>query len=202
ATSPSAGILGFWFGGDLMTFGDGADAAPAATELVLHVVSPQSEINIANTGTEDATLLLDVLGLDGFALSTPFPQRVPAKGALRPDVATLFPALEDFSAPSHVRVTCKCANAASFSATVIARNGLGTNPSWAVTNGVPSNSTATTLFFPHLVEGTQGAAAWRSNVGLTNLSTTSPNDVVLTFTSESGAIVRTNQLTLPPNGGL
>jgi hypothetical protein len=200
--TPSSGVQGFWFGGDLVTFADGADAAPQATELMLHVVSPQSEINIANTGMEEVTVLLEVLGLDGFALSTPFPQRIPAKGGLRADVATLFPALEDFSAPSHVRVTCKCTNAAPFAATVIARNGLGTNPSWAVTNGVPTNSTATTLYFPHLVEGPQGAAAWRSNVALTNLSTTSPNDVILTFTSESGALVRTSQLTLPPNGGL
>jgi hypothetical protein len=201
-TSPSAGLQGFWFGGDLNTFADGADAAAASTELVLHVVSPQSEINIANTGPGEVTLLFDVLGLDGYDLATPFPQRIPAKGAFRADVAALFPALDDFSAPSHVRVTCRCANANPFAATVIARNAMGTSPSWAVTNGVPANQSGTNLYFPYLVEGTQLSAMWRSNVGLTNLSTTAPNDVVLTFTSESGAIVRTNQFTLAPSGGL
>src|SRR5262249_27238339 len=59
---------------------------------------------------------------------------------------------------------------------------------------------STTVYFPNLVEGPQGAANWRSLIGMTNLSTTSPNNVVLTFTSESGAIVRTSQQTMPPNG--
>src|SRR5262249_12487260 len=51
-------------------------------------------------------------------------------------------------------------------------------------------------------EGPQGNANWRSVLGLTNLSTTASNDVTITFTSSTGAIVRTNQQTLPPNGGL
>src|SRR4029077_14076395 len=43
---------------------------------------------------------------------------------------------------------------------------------------------------------------WRSLLGLTNLSTTSSNDVLITFVSESGAIVRSSQQTLAPNGAL
>jgi hypothetical protein len=74
-------------------------------------------------------------------------------------------------------------------------------PSWAVSNGVPVASGATKIYFPQLVEGPQGAANWRSLVGLTNLSTTSPNEVEATFVSDSGTIVRTSRQTLEPNGG-
>jgi hypothetical protein len=120
---------------------------------------------------------------------------------LKADMMTLFPALDDYSLPSHMRITCKCANANPFAATVVARDFLAA-PSWAVRNAVPATSTATKIYFPQLAEGPQGAANWRSLIGLTNLSTTTSNDIVMTFTSESGAIVRATQQTLPANGGL
>jgi hypothetical protein len=198
-TSTNTGLQGFWFAGDLATYADGAEAAPSSTELVLPIISPQSEIHIANTGASEVTVLLDLLGADGYYLADPYPQLLPAKGYLRMDMVSLFPTLNDLSLPSHMRVTCKCANASPVAATVIARNVAA--PSWTVSNGVPAASTATTIYFPHLVEGPQINANWQSAIGLTNLSTTSPNDVFLTFTSESGGIVRTNQITLPPNGG-
>jgi hypothetical protein len=48
-TSDTAGLQGFWFAGDLVNFADGAEAAPSGTELVLPMVAPSSEIDIANT---------------------------------------------------------------------------------------------------------------------------------------------------------
>src|SRR5262245_29665787 len=35
ATSATTGLEGFWFGGDFLTFADGAEAATSSTELVL-----------------------------------------------------------------------------------------------------------------------------------------------------------------------
>jgi hypothetical protein len=101
-----------------------------------------------------------------------------------------------------MRISCPCVNSSPIAATVIVRNLQFVTPSWGVSNGVPTASTATTIFFPYLVEGPQPNANWRSLVGLTNLSTTSSNDVVLTLFSDSGAILYTSLQTLPPKGGL
>jgi hypothetical protein len=105
---------------------------------------------------------------------------------------------------NHMRVTCACTSASSFAATVIANNYLAANagPSWAVANGVPATKTTTELYFPFVVEGPQGAASWRSIVGLTNLSTTTSNNVTLSFTSQTGVQGLTRNMPLPPNGGL
>jgi hypothetical protein len=200
-SSASPGLQGFWFAGDLVTFADGADAAVSSNEIVLPLISPFSQIHIANTGSTEVTLLLELLGTDGFDLALPFPQRILPKGAFRGDMATIFPALDDYSLPSHMRISCKCTNGSVFAATVVARDYLAA-PSWVVSNGVTASSTATKIYFPQLVEGVQGGSTWRSLIGLTNLSTTTPNDIVATFVSDTGAIVRTNRQTLPPNGGL
>jgi hypothetical protein len=201
ASSETAGLHGFWFGGDLTTFADGAEAALSATELVLPLIGPQSQIHIVNTGAAGITVLLQLLGADGYDVALPFPQFIPAKGALSASLTTLFTSLEDLSLPTHMRVTCKCANANPFAATVVARNFL-TSPSWIVSNGVPAGSSASKVYFPHLVDGPQGSAIWRSILGLTNLSATSSNNVEVTFVSGNGTVVRTVQQTLPPNGGL
>jgi hypothetical protein len=200
ATSASSGLQGFWFAGDFSSFGDGAEAAPSSTELVLPLINPGSEIDITNTGTSDVTLLLNLLGTDGFDIAMPFPQRLPPKGFLKADMSALFTGLDDYSLPSHMRITCGCTGTA-IAATVVARDLLA-GPSWSVSNGLPVNSAGTTIFFPRLVEGPKDAAIWRSVLGLTNLSTSSSNNVMITFSSEVGGIVRTNQQTLPPNGGL
>src|SRR5262249_29947239 len=200
ATSSVFGLQGFWFAGDFSSFGDGAEAAPSSNELVLPLINPGSEIDITNTGTSDVTLLLNLLGTEGFDIAMPVPQRLPPKGFLKADMSALFTGLDDYSLPSHMRITCGCTGAA-FAATVVARDLLA-GPSWSVINGLPTNASATTIFFPRLVEGPQGAAIWRSVLGLTNLSSSSSNSVMITFSSEDGGIVRTNQQILPPSGGL
>jgi len=208
ATTATTGLQGFWFAGDFLTTGDGAEAATPSTQLVVPLVSPQAEIDIANTGASDLTVLLDLLGTEGFDLAQPMPQKIPAKGFVRADMAALFPNLDDYSLPSHMRINCGCSTG-SFVATVISRdflnasgNLLNVAPSWSASNGVAANATATTIYFPYLVQGPQPGSNWISLLGLTNLSTTSENDVSITFTSDTGAIVRNSQQTLPPNGGL
>ena len=201
ATSAAPGLEGFWFGGDFATFADGAEAATSSSELVLPLINPLSEIDIANTGTADVTVRLNIMGADGFDLAEPFPQRITAKGFFKADLASIFPTVEDPNLATHMRVVCACVGPSAFAATVIARNFI-VGPSWAVENGVPASSSATTLYFPYVVEGPQGTTTWRSVLGLTNLSTTSSNQVTATFTPQTGGTPRINRQTLPPNGGV
>ncbi len=201
ATSNVGDLHGFWFGGDFSTFADGAEAAPSSRELVLPLIHPFSEINIANTGTSDVTVLLNPIGTEGFdAAPRPYPKRIRPKGFFRGTLASIFPDLDDFSLPSHMRITCGCTNS-SIAASVIARDYIA-GPSWAVTNGVPAESAATTVYFPHLVQGPQGGSNWESRIGLANLSTTSPNDISITFVPLDGSPPRVNQQTIPANGQL
>lgn len=201
-TSGITGLQGFWFGGDLVTFGDGAEAATSSNELVLPMVSTQSEIHIVNTGTTSATVLMDVQDADGFKLDDPFPQLLAPKGSFNLDLASMFPRVSNPASPTHMHITCNCPDGgASFAATVIARNLAGVAPSWSVLNGVPANSPTTTIYFPNLVDGPQTNANWRSLIGVTNLSQTLPNDITLTFFPASGT-PRTILQTLAPNGGL
>src|SRR5215471_5489558 len=55
-TSTTSGLQGFWFGGDLVSFADGSEPAPSATELVLPMIAPSSDIHVANTGNAPVTL--------------------------------------------------------------------------------------------------------------------------------------------------
>ena len=201
ATSDTTGLQGFWFAGDFSTFADGAEAAPSSNELVLPLIAPQSEIDIANTGNADVTLMLHLLGEDGGDLWTAYPKRIPPKGFFKADVATLFVGIDDFSASRHMRIECGCPDA-SYAAAIIARDFIA-GPSWAVANAVPASQNTFVANFPHFVEGPQGSANWRSVLGITNLSKTSANDVTITFMSETGTPLRSPvERTLPPNGGL
>jgi hypothetical protein len=201
AQSATNGLQGFWFGGDLTTFADGAEAAESSNDLVLPLVGPDSEIHLANTGTADVTLRLKLLGTDGFELAEPFLQHVPSKGFFRGNMALMFPTLTDLSLPSHMRISCPCPNASPVAAMVIARNLQFVAPSWIVSNGIPTATTSATIHFPYLVEGPQTNANWRSVIGLTNLSASASNNVMLTFVPDTGGVPRTHQHTLPPNGG-
>ena len=74
-------------------------------------------------------------------------QVMQAKGQL----ATLFPNLDDYSLPSHMRIRCGCANG-GFAATVVAKNYLA-SPSWGVSNAVAASTTTTKIYFPYIVDG-------------------------------------------------
>jgi len=199
-TSAVLGLQGFWFAGNFVTFADGAEAAASSSELVLPLVAPQSEINIVNTGTVDITVLLDILGPEGFDLDKPYPQLIPAGGFFSKDVASLFPKLVDLTFATHMRLRCGCDNGNTIAATIVARDFIAA-PSWAVVNAMPASTSTITINFPHLVDGPQNGANWKSVLGVTNLSASSSNEVTIAFTSETGA-VQTVQQTLLPNGGI
>jgi hypothetical protein len=197
-TSDTAGLQGFWFAGDMVNFGDGAEAAPSGTELVLPMVAPSSEIDIANTGTTDVTIVMDLIGLDGLDQDLPFPQRIPAKGFFKASAATIFPKA-DFLVATHLRLKCGCAENV-FAGLLIANDFIAA-PSWAVMNALPASTSTVSVTFPHLVDGPQGNTNWKSVIGVTNLSATSSNDVTLVFTAADGT-PRTVQRTIQPNGSI
>jgi len=199
ATSDVSGLQGFWIGGDFANFADGAEAAPMSSDLVIPLVAPQSEVNIANVGGADVTVLVHLLGPDGLDLADGYPQRIAANGFFKGNVPVLFPK-GDFSLATHMRVECRCANATPFAATLVARDFIAA-PSWAVVNGVPASSSATTLNFPHIVDGPQTGANWKSVIGVTNLSASS-NDVTINFFSADGATIGAFQRTLQPGGSM
>jgi hypothetical protein len=203
ATSPTLGLQGFWLGGDFNTFGDGAEAATSSSELIVPLITFGSEVDIANTGTAGVTVLIDLLGEEGFDLDMPYPTLIPAKGFFKTDIVSLssfFPHLDDFSLPSHMRITCRCGNAA-LAATMIAHDFIGVSPSWVVVNGLPSSTPTLSITFPHVVQGPQGTANWTGVLGITNLSN-STNNISIAFMSESGTPVQTFQRQISPYGAI
>ncbi len=197
ATSPALGLQGFWMAGDWTTFMDGADAAVSSPDLVVPIVTPQSELHVANTGSMNPVVAqVRVYGEDGLQLAPAVVQVIPPKGFFKSETSTLFPSL-NLATATHLRVTC----VNPFAALVIVRNFIA-GPSWAVANAVSSSQTLTNLNFPQVVDGTLGGANWTSVIGITNLSTSTPNDITLTFTAEDGVTTKSVMLSLPPNGAI
>jgi hypothetical protein len=195
ATSLATGLQGFWVGGDFATVTDGAAAAPSSIQMILPFVAPDSEIHVANTGTDDVTLLIEAFGEDGHQVGQEFPQFIGPKGFFRSHVAGIFPRA-DLSQIRYIKL--RCVN--PFAAVVIVRN-YAVGPSWAAVNGVPASVSLTEINFPHAVDGQLGSATYQSTVVLTNLSD-SANDLVITFTSEAGSPLASVQRTLQGNGAL
>jgi hypothetical protein len=195
ATSTSSGLQGFWLAGDFANFTDGADAAASSAELILPIVTPQSEIHIANTGTNPVTVVMTLYGEEGFVLAPVAVQRIPPKGFYKAESSVLFGST-NLATATHVKLTC----VNPFAATVIVRDFIA-GPSWVVANAVPSSSPVTNMNFPHVVDGPLSGANYRSVLGITNLSA-NPNDVAITFTSEDGVLVRSIQRTIPGKGAI
>ena len=57
-TSDTAGLQGFWIGGDFATFTDGANAAPSAASLMFPLVASSTEINVANTAATQTSVTI------------------------------------------------------------------------------------------------------------------------------------------------
>jgi hypothetical protein len=200
ATATVSGLQGFWFGGNFVTYADGAEAAASSSALVLPLVAPQSELDIVNTGAAALTVVVDVLGPDGSDLDVPYPQLIPPNGFFNSDVGLLFPRLSSLSTATHMRIKCGCDNGTVFAAVLIARDFIAA-PSRSMVNGIPASTSTVTLNFPHVVDGPQNGANWQSLLGVTNLSSTLENRVNLAFMSDTGDVLQTVQ-TLPPNGGI
>src|SRR5262245_24925201 len=60
ATSTTAGLQGFWLGGDFVTYADGAEAAGTASDLIFPLVTEHTEINVANPTASSITVTFRV----------------------------------------------------------------------------------------------------------------------------------------------
>jgi len=197
-SSATAGLQGFWFGGDFANIGDGSEPAASAPELVVPMITLISEIHVANTGSLDVTVIMDLLNGDGLNIDERFPQRIRSNGFFKANVADIF-RKADLNQATHMRLRCACATN-TIAAVVIARDFIA-GPSMAVLNALPASTSTPTIVFPHLVDGIRGTTNWKSVLSLTNLSVSTPNDVSIVFTAENGT-TRTAQRTVQPNGSI
>jgi hypothetical protein len=195
-TSATVGLQGFWFGGDFVSFADGSDPAPSAPELVFPMISPSSEIHVANTGAAPSVIEMDLLGIDGLDVDRQFVQLISPRGFFKASVSAIFPKADLFQA-THMRLKCGCTGNA-LAAMLLARDFIAA-PSWSVVNSVPAATSTQIITFPHLIEGVQGNANWKSVLSITNLSASSPNDVAIVFTADNGT-TQTVQRSIQPNG--
>ena len=192
-TSDTTGLQGFWLGGDFTTFTDGAEAAPSAVDLIFPLVASETEINIANTASTQATLTISLRQGDGTELASTT-QAIAGMGVFQSAAAALFSGA-DLTQATHVRMTA----ATAISATAIVNEFL-VSPSWGAVNGVDASGTATELNFAHVISGSGGGGNWLTQIGVTNL-TSSSNNVTITFNPLSGSSTSV-QRTIAANGSL
>ena len=195
ATSPVNGLRGFWLVGNFSTFADGAEAAAAASETVLPVITDQTELALLNPGSDDAAVLIRLYGANGQELAEPAVQVLPPKGSFRGRTTTLF-SLLDWSAATHARIVSGIPVVAS--ATLI---NFQADPSLSAINAVSTATPLTEFAFPHVVLGTLGASNYDTILGITNRSV-SPQTVTLTFFPTDGSASVDAQRILPGSGGL
>ena len=192
-TSPTNGLQGFWLGGDFTTFTDGAEAAPSATGLIFPLVALDTEINIANTtsGQVTATISLRDEGGNELASST---QTIAGMGVFNQNASSVFTGA-NLAQATHIQMTA----ATAISATAIV-DGFLVSPSWGAVNGVDASGTVTELNFAHVISGSGGGGIWLTQIGVTNL-TSSSNNITITFNPLSGSSTSV-QRTIAANGSL
>ncbi len=194
AASASPNLRGFWLGGDFATFADSAEAAPSAGELVLPVISTDSEVHFVNPTAASQVILIRIVGPEGQDITDPEIRVLPASGSFRSKSNLLF-AAADLSRATHARVSCNmCAGS------VLLKDYLAA-PSMAVANGIGMASAARQLDFPHVIQGTLSGLTYSTVVSVTNL-TSSAQTLTLTFTSETGAASIPVTRELPAGGTL
>ncbi len=195
ATSPATGLRGFWLAGNFATFGDGAEAGTATPEMVLPVITDQTDLSLLNPGPEDTAILIKLYGASGQELAEPAVRVLPPKGSFRGRTTTLFSPL-DWSVATHARIVSGKPIVASATLTNFQQA-----PSLSAINAQSTSPPVTELVFPQIVMGTLGANNYDTILGFTNLSV-APQTITLTFYSADGAAPVSTQRMLFGNGGL
>jgi hypothetical protein len=193
ARSATSNLRGFWLGGDWLTATDGAEAAVAASELLLPLVTTQTDIELVNPLPSSQAILIRLYGAEGFEISEPHIQLLAAAGYYRVRATSAFPP-GDVAVATHAKVTCavQCAGTARVS------NYLS-GPSLAVVNGVATGSTIKELIFPHVIQGQLGGLSYSTVISVTNLAPTEQT-ITLFYTSQNGGEPVEVARDLPPNG--
>lgn len=195
ATSATAGLQGFWIGGDFSSYTDGADGAVSAADQVLPLVAGQTEINIANPGNAAITVTIHLRGANGVESSAPVTRDIQALGIFQSQVLAIFPSA-DLTQPAHIRIT----SSGMFLATSVIK-GLLVPRDTGVVNGIDVSSATTAMYFPHVVSGPLGAQNYITLVGVTNLASTAQT-VTIASTGQDGGIPSVVQRTVAANGTL
>jgi subtilisin family serine protease len=180
ATSSTAGLQALWLGGDFTNTLDGADAGPAARELVFPLVSSSAlsgEINIANVSSVSNTVTLRLFNTGGIEAPSSLTVTIPPNGVYRNSWLSIFQVIPITS--GYIRAT----GTRNITGTSVTPNYL-IAPSWTVLNGMDTARQFTEIDFPHVPVG--GAPAWTTMLGVTNFSMTSSQLVTMTFTPNTG----------------
>jgi len=193
-TSTTSGLQGFWVGGDFATFTDGADSAPASNDLVLPLVTTNTEVNIANTSSGVNNVTIRLFGEGGTELATAATRSIVTNGVFQSPASALFPGTNLDNA-RYIRVTggTGLAGTAVISGFLVSETG--------VTNAVAAAGAGNEAHFPHVVSGVGGGGNYTTVVGITNLASSAQN-VTITFTPESGGSPSTVTRTIQANGAL
>lgn len=191
--SATAGLQGFWVGGDFATFTDGADAAPVASDLVFPLVTAETEINLANTSTGTNDVTLQLFGADGSPLASAT-RSLRANGVLQSKPAGFFPSANLDNA-RYIRVQ----GGQGLTGTAVVKGFLVDE--WGVGNAVSTSAAGNEANFPHVVSGAGGGGNYTTAVGVTNLASAAQR-VTFTFTPENGGSPTSISRDIPANGSL
>jgi hypothetical protein len=179
-TSGASGLQGFWIGGDFvnLTRGDGAAAAPLSAEQVFPWVPVLNELNIANPNASPISVTIRAFNETGVEVGTNT-RTITAKGISQLDVRSVV----QTGILSYVRIS----GAVPFASAIVMRAAASLDN--AVHNGIDVSSAsqlATTLIFPHFIDGLQGGLNYASILAIVNLSFSRPLTVRFQFFPESG----------------
>jgi hypothetical protein len=192
ATSTTAGLQGFWIGGDFSTYTDGADGALPATDQILPLVASQTEINIANPNNAPIAVTIRLREPNGVESSAPVTVTIPELGVFQEMASALFPNAS-LTAPMHIRV-----NSDGMFVTTSVVRGLLVPTDTGVVNGVAVNTATPVMNFPHAVSGPLGGQNYSTVVGITNLASTAQT-MTISFTRQTGGTL-TAQRVVDGNG--
>jgi hypothetical protein len=187
ATSDTIGLEALWIGVDGPSTMDGGRAAPESADLLFPFVTPQTEVNVANTGP--GLNVISVLGINNAGGGFIITRTLPPNGVLRSTVASLFPGVT-------TTTSLRLIGSQRMTGTSITPD-FPFGPSMTVLNGVHTGQAGTSAVFPHVING----GGWSSILGITNVSPSLTQLVTLTFTPTTGSPISRVRV-LPPLGSL
>ena len=177
ATSPTSGLMGFYFTGDFNSTLDGSPSVAAMTSQVLPLiredVTAHTDLLITNPGSATANVVLNFSDPRGVDIGT-VSQSIPAHGVYKFHPANSFPIFG--SSGTSVRVT---SNLAVLATAVV------TGADTVFINGQAMDQSASTRIIPHFLSG-NGAD---SQIVLMNPNTFSVNATVTLFSQSGGAVI-------------
>jgi hypothetical protein len=196
-TADPEGMQAFWltYNGSLTSL-DGADAAGYDTigeDQIIPLAAGQTELNIINPNFLNVPVTIRLFGANG-QMGPTITRTLPNAGAFQAQVPGLFGSV-DMAEARYLRITSTGAKIAS---SAVIRGYLVPEESLVV-NGV-NVSGGTNLTFPHVINGSLGAANYTTVLGITNMSPSS-QIVSVEFHPDSGSAI-TAERTLPGGASL